>query len=67
MTELKGPGRSTGPLFSETIITDGQLVGLFGATGGLSGVTGGQFGGFFHRISAPVLSCPLKGHVSDEI
>ena len=30
MTELKGKGRSTGPLFSETIITDGQWhrVGL---------------------------------------
>ena len=30
MTELKGNGRSTGPLFSETIITDGQWhrVGL---------------------------------------
>jgi len=24
MTELKGPGRSTGPLFSKTVITDGQ-------------------------------------------
>jgi hypothetical protein len=24
MTELKGPGRSAGPLFSETVITDGQ-------------------------------------------
>jgi len=24
MTELKGPGRSTGPLFSEKVITDGQ-------------------------------------------
>jgi hypothetical protein len=30
MTELKGAGRSTGPLFSESVITDGQwhCIGL---------------------------------------
>ena len=45
---------------------DGGLVVLFGATGGLSGVTGGEFGGFFCWMDGPVLSCTLKCHVSDE-
>ena len=45
---------------------DWVLAGLFGSTAGLSGVTGGEFGGFFHWINAPVLSCTLKCHVSEE-
>jgi hypothetical protein len=39
--------------------------GLAGAPGGLSGVTGGEFGAFFDWIDGLVFSCTLKVHVSD--
>ena len=42
------------------------FAGLFGATADLTGPKGGEFGEFFHWINAPVLSCTLKCHVSDE-
>ena len=48
------------------MLLDEELVGLFGATGGLSGVTGGKCGAFFHGIDGPVLPCTLEVHVSDQ-
>ena len=47
------------------MLLDEESVGLFGATGGLSSVTGGKCGAFFHDIDGPVLSCTLKVHVSN--
>ena len=47
------------------VMLTGGLVGLFDATGGLSRVTGGKFGTFFHWIDGPVSPCTVKIHVPD--
>ena len=44
----------------------GNLIGLFGTNGGLLDTNDTEFGVLFHCTDRPVLSCTLKGHVSDK-
>jgi hypothetical protein len=43
----------------------GDLIDPFGTKGNLIGAIDTEFVAFFHCVDGPVLSCPLKGHVSN--